>query len=840
MKGAAGLARWVGLRHLTERRLRSALTVGGVAAGVALLFSITTMNAVLLDAVRSTATAFDASADLQVTAATPGGLPALTATEIKRLDGVAQVRPLVEVRSTMRHDSADQGVFVLGAADAGGLVLSDSLARRLGVKVGDVIDVDAPSGPVPRTVSVITSLLELDRVNEGMVAVLPLSDAQAVFDRAGRLDLVLVTATPGTDLHRLATAIAAKTGAAGVVSGSGATPGASNANVDPFVLLTDAVGLISLFVALILVLNTMSMAMSERRAELSLARAFGASPRQVFTAVIGEAIVIGVTGALVGLAAGALLAKTLLGHAAHAYRSVLPIDAPTGLTFGLGPLAIAAGGGIAVAILGSVLPARRAMRTPAIDSLRPVASYEWSAPSDTRRSALIAAVGATLLAASIALAGRQTSATPSAGVGAFFVVTVFGGITLLLPTAVPLAARGIAALFTRACGVVGRLAGDALRTNPRRTSLTVGTLLLPLAMVIALGTAFGSAEARFGQLAQRFVSTPLVVNADSFVGYTATLPLPESGIATVAAVPGVRAVLPEQNTFITVEDEQAILYVTPISAAQRAGVPDALHDGELAADPDAFRDGLMAGKVAISRLAAHRKGLQPGDTLVLPTPAGGHSFTIVTVFDDLAGEATYYIDRDTYVALWGDTGAFRYAVVPEPGARVSDVQAAIQQAVHDAHLPAQVQTRAQAVRELRSGLTQIFSIARSTQLAALLVAACSLASTAFTVVLERRWALGLQRTLGLSQRQLARSLVMEALSIGVLGVLGAITVGLTLGVLLCQAFGAQVASPLAVIIPWAVLALSAFAGLAIAAAATHHPRRLATRLTIIEALRVEH
>jgi putative ABC transport system permease protein len=154
-------------------------------------------------------------------------------------------------------------------------------------------------------------------------------------------------------------------------------------------------------------------------------------------------------------------------------------------------------------------------------------------------------------------------------------------------------------------------------------------------------------------------------------------------------------------------------------------------------------------------------------------------------------------------------------------------------------MPAQVQARAEAVDELTSGVTQIFSIARAIQLAALVVAAFSFASTAFTVVLERRWLLGLQRTLGMSPRQIRKSLALEALAIGAIGAMGAIIFGLALGVLLCLAFGAQVAGTVPVAVPWPLIASCAAAGIVIAVLATHHPRRIATRTAIIDALRFE-
>lgn len=854
----SGLVRQIGLRHLTERRLRSTLTVAGVAAGVALLFSIGTMNAAMVDAVRSTATAFDSGADLQVTAATPGGLREPLVAELAAVPGVAAVAPVLQVRSRLTTGDREQGVFVLGVSPAfagvvpvdgievdgdplaeGGLVVSDVLARRLGVGIGDAVELVTPSGREPRSITATTSSPLLERVNGGMVAALSLPVAQQLFDRVGRVDLVLVDRVPGSDAAGVEAAVEERVGGTGLVTDPGHVPGASNENVNPFVVLTDSVGLISLLVALVLVFNTMSMTTTERRRELSLARALGATPRQLFGSVLVEALVLGVAGTAVGLAVGSALSRVLLGPVASAYDSVLPVDAPTVASLRAGPLALAAGGGLAIAVLGALLPARRAMRASPIDSLRPVAPYEWAGDGEGPRSVLAAAAGGVLVVGGFVLAAVQTDGVPGAGSSALFVVVMLGGLFLLLPTAVPLATRPLAAGMARWWGAVGRLAGDALRTNPRRTSLTVATLLLPLAMVIALGTAFGSAEAKFAGLARAFVGTPLAVEADTFLGYTASQPLAESAVGLVARVPGVRAALPQQNIFIDLDGAQAVLYVIPLRAAEDQGVGDALRDPDLADDPAAFRDGLRAGGIAVSRLMAQDRNLKLGDELSLPTPAGPVPFTVAAIFDDLAGASTMYLDRDVYVALWGDTGSFRINVVLADGADVATVQTAVETAVAGAGLPAVVTTRDEGVAHLTGGLTRLFSIARSIQLAALLIAGFSLAGTAFTVILQRQWAFGLQRTLGMSRRQLARSLALEALAVGALATAGAVIVGLALGAILCRGVALVVASPLAVVVPWTVIFACVVVGVAIAALATLHPRRVATRTPIITALRTE-
>jgi putative ABC transport system permease protein len=330
-----------------------------------------------------------------------------------------------------------------------------------------------------------------------------------------------------------------------------------------------------------------------------------------------------------------------------------------------------------------------------------------------------------------------------------------------------------------------------------------------------------------------------VVKADSFVGYTATQPLPGNIAATLEQVPGVRAALPTQNTFLATMEGLTITYVTPISLASRAGASDVLHDHRNADDPDAFRSGLKRGEIAVSRLAARNRGVAPGDEVDLPTANGTAAFRVATIFDDLAGVDTLYIDRDTYQQHWPGTGAQAFGIALDADADPAAVSAALRDLISREGLPARVLKGQEAVAELESGLSGLFSIARSIQFAALIVAALSLASTAFTTVLERRWSLGLQRALGMSRTQIAHSLALEASAIAAIGACAATVVGIGVGVLLGQSFGLMTAVHLPVVIPWPVLATSAAGAFVISLVATAYPRRLATRPSIIETLVTE-
>jgi putative ABC transport system permease protein len=259
----------------------------------------------------------------------------------------------------------------------------------------------------------------------------------------------------------------------------------------------------------------------------------------------------------------------------------------------------------------------------------------------------------------------------------------------------------------------------------------------------------------------------------------------------------------------------------------------------LADDPAAFTQGLAAGEIAASHTAARKLGLEPGGRVTLPTPSGPRAFIVGEIFDDWAWQPTFAIDLDTYRATWDDRGAYRYAIVPTAGTSVPDLRRRLEAAVKDAAMPAQVHTREQAVAELEANTTIFLPLTRGMTLASLVFAALALGNAAFTAVTEQRWTLALQRALGMSRRQITRSLAVEAMTIGVIGAIGGAVVGVGLGVFAVRLLGYQVALTLHYRVPWALVAATTALGVVVALGATAWPRRIAGHRTIIESLRFE-
>lgn len=120
-----------------------------------------------------------------------------------------------------------------------------------------------------------------------------------------------------------------------------------------------AIGAISLLVGAIGVLTTMWISVGERTDEVGLLRALGATGRQVLAVFLVEAVILSLLGGLAGIGTGVGLAVVL--------RFALP-GLPLTISFGFLGAAVLVS--VVTGLLAGVLPARRAARMNPIDALR--------------------------------------------------------------------------------------------------------------------------------------------------------------------------------------------------------------------------------------------------------------------------------------------------------------------------------------------------------------------------------------------------------------------------------------------------------------------------------------
>ncbi|MEO7026564.1 MAG: ABC transporter permease [Caulobacteraceae bacterium] len=234
----------------------------------------------------------------------------------------------------------DSPVAVVGSATAAKLS-APGAPLVPGVKIavkGYLYTVIGILGPAPHTA--------LDPVEINEAVLLPLTGAARAFTPADP-QTALIHLRPGTDIkaagQRIVAALANPTSTLQVISARDLIKG-MNAQAAVHGRLLIAVGAISLLVGGIGVMNVMLMGVIERRREIGLRAAMGATPGDIALMFLVEAATLAFVGGLAGLACGllaALVTARSTGWGFVLVPWVLPmgpaVAALVGIGFGLWP-----------------------------------------------------------------------------------------------------------------------------------------------------------------------------------------------------------------------------------------------------------------------------------------------------------------------------------------------------------------------------------------------------------------------------------------------------------------------------------------------------------------------
>ena len=238
-----------------------------------------------------------------------------------------------------------------------GVVLSQNLGKIFHVRAGDQLRMQTPHGVQQTTVLAVVPYFSTVIGTVGM----GLDQMRTWFDRPVTTTLQ-IAAAPGVDARRLLTEIRGVVPAPNYVYDGRAELAGLEAPMHQSMFIANAVWIIVVFVAAVALLNTLTLSVLERRRELGVLRAMGSTRRFALQMVLAEAAGIGVVGGVLGLVFGLTdqwLFSLVSGDMMNFQVSFRP--SPIALVFTIGA--------VAISLLGSVPPARRAARLNIIEAV---------------------------------------------------------------------------------------------------------------------------------------------------------------------------------------------------------------------------------------------------------------------------------------------------------------------------------------------------------------------------------------------------------------------------------------------------------------------------------------
>ncbi|GIW40909.1 MAG: transporter [Candidatus Binatia bacterium] len=231
---------------------------------------------------------------------------------------VVGVDPVLEGNVSTLSRRVRHGRFLGASGERREIVLAERLARELGAGVGDEVLLFSVAYSLEMAYELfrVVGILRLPEPEaDRSTAFVRLADAQEFFVYGDRVNEVAILTRDAESAPRVASSLreALRGRAVEVHTWNEVMP-----EVEQFVLLDD-IGMYMLLVILVVVvafgiLDTVLMAVLERRREFGILLAVGLLPRRLFALVFFESLVLGGLGLAVGLAAGIALVLYFVAH----------------------------------------------------------------------------------------------------------------------------------------------------------------------------------------------------------------------------------------------------------------------------------------------------------------------------------------------------------------------------------------------------------------------------------------------------------------------------------------------------------------------------------------------
>ena len=771
--------------YFRKHLLRTLLTVAGIVLGVAVFVGMHTANESVLYAFNRTVDRIAGKTELQVTAGETGFSEEMLET-VQSAKSVRVAVPVIEAivdsqiagegnllvlgvdmtgdRSLRDYDleSGDEAVIddpLVFLAQPDSIILTSEFASKNHFTVNSQVPLGTVLGERRFTVRGVMKPSGLSSAFGGNLAIMDIYAAQKMFGRGRTFDRIDLALKPGRTIAEAQEELRALIGPGFQVdppSGRGQQFEAMTAAYSTMVSLSSV---FALFIGMFIIYNSFAIAVTQRRSEIGVLRALGATRGQIRWLFLAESAITGLAGSLGGLAFGLLIARGIAASIGNLINDVYGVaqradDIATSPSLLILALVI----GITTSIVAAFIPARQAACVDPVQALQK-GKYQVLSAGENRARALLATLLAVVSVACLFAASSRI---------VFYVGYALAiAVALLLGPLLSLAlARAIRPMLKWLRPVEGALAADSLIQAPRRTSASVAALMLSLAIVVAFG---GMARASYDSIIDWMNAT---LNPDVFVMPSQdltirTLRFPAAMAPRLKAIPGIARVQMVRDARIMFRQTPVMLVATEItSAGETARRPP------VAGDPDEMYRLTAAGQgLMVSDNLAELQRLRLGEVLEIPAPHGTLRLPIVGILVDYSDQqGTILIDRTVFERYWHDDSVNVFRVYLSPGAHVPEVKRRILE-----RFAGERQVFVLTNSELKAYILRItdqwFALTSVQIAVAVLVAILGIVNTLTVSITDRRRELGVLKAVGGLHGQIRRTIWMEALSIGILGLI---------------------------------------------------------------------
>ncbi len=843
------------LRYLAGRKLRTTLTTLAIVFGVLLIFGMNTLLPAFVNAFQANAMALADQTDATITSKTGEAFSPAVAQTVAATEGVRAVsaqleRPLNLPADYFDHDPAtpdritavslvggnpealramgfylpEEGRF-LTAADEGVGVITKSLAEVIGLKVGDTLELPTPTGLVKLT---IVGLLPHRRIPGNEEVLVPLAQAQKILNMPGKINVVEANFDTTAEARRTQIEAALKAALGPQYTIGAIQTGAEIlTNIKTAQAIMGLLGVLGLLMGGFIIFNTFRTIVVERKRDIGMLRAIGASQNTILSLILVEGLAQGVVGTVVGLLLGYGLGWIAVSIFYMFGRQFLNINVG-GPVVSIGLVVISIALGVGVTLIAGLLPARAASRVTPLEALRPSGSDSLFKPLTT--VSFWAGVVSLVLALIAVPSGN--SGLISLGAALFILGLILIGPALVQPIA-RLFGLLLALAFARAGAA--ELAEGNLARQPTRAAVTAATTMIALAIVVMASSVISSVSGTFVNMLKNSLSSDYLLIPPTIAVWGVNAGAAPKLADDLRAIDGVGVVSTLRFAATQINEVAVgVLGIEPESYQATSGLTF------IEGDPASAFAALSSGRgVIINGLLKSAANVNVGDEITLLTPTGEARYKIVAVASDYlnAKTTTAYISQANIAADFGRTEDVMFNLNRAPGADAAQVEARLKEA-----LKPYPQFKLIVGQEYIDENLKLFdSLFLGMYVLVGFLAIPSLIAMVNTLaigVIERTREIGMLRAVGATRNQIRAIILAEALILAAIGTAFGLLSGLYLGYMGIEAFSA-LGFPMDYNFPASGLILAIAAGLLFGVLAAIIPARQAARLEIVQALRYE-
>jgi putative ABC transport system permease protein len=795
------LLRLISWPYFRKHVLRSLLTTAGIVLGVAVFVGMHTANESVLFAFTRTVDRIAGKTEVQVTAGETGFDEAV----LEQVQGASTVRvavPVIEAvvdtklpgqgnmlvlgvdmtgdRSLRDYDleSGDEAVIddpLVFLAQPDSLIVTAEFAGKNHFTVGSQLPLATAEGARQFVIRGIMKSSGLTSAFGGNLAIMDIYAAQKMFGRGRKFDRIDLAVKPGRTIAQAEEELGLLLGPGFRVDPPSGRGQQFEQMLAAYSIMVNVSSVFALFIGMFIIYNSFAIAVTERRSEIGILRALGATRGQIRRLFLGESAITGLVGSFAGLGFGILIARGIAASIGSLISDVYGVAQHAGeVAASPQVLGWALAIGVVTSIVAALIPARNAARVDPVHALQK-GKYQVLTAGESRLRALLA-----LLLAGVSIACLAFTVSRPAFYFGYFLVLV---VALLLS---PLLSLALAKLLRPALKwlrpVEGALAADSLIQSPRRTSSSVAALMLSMAAVVGFA---GMAGASYSSIID-WMDTAL--NPDLFVlpsqnVVVRTIRFPATMGAELEAVPGIARVQ-------MVRDARIVFRGTPIMvvAVEIESIAQTARRQPVSGDADEMYQLTSQGRgLMVSDNLARLQHLTLGETIEIPAPNGVIRLPIVGIVVDYSDQqGAILMDRTVFKEYWHDDSVNIFRLYLTPGQQVPDVKSRILRRF-EGQRQVFVLTNAELKGYILKITDQWFSLTSVQFAVAVLVAILGIVNTLTVSITDRRRELGILRAVGGLHGQIRRTVWIEALSIATIGLvlgfaLGAINLYYTLQV----------------------------------------------------------